>query len=302
MQLKPLSRLRTFFQLISAILSNAYIVAWFKSPFLYMGSAKAITPPILNCYACPSAIVSCPVGSVQHFMVIKAFPYYVLGFLVILGASVGRFFCGWACPFGLVQDILARIKKVKIAIPKFLLYGKYIVLIAAVFVIPYLAADTIFCKICPQGALEGGIPQILLQPQLRHLIGLGNNNQENLSDADDEEDFDNVSTKGLLYWIKISLLILIIGCSILIKRPFCRVICPLGAFMAIFNKISFLQMSVAKERCTNCLWCRKVCPVDINIHDDPNSPECLRCGLCTACPASAVRFATVFSSPKSEIA
>lgn len=273
MQIKALSRLRTFLLLFCAVLVNGYIPGWLYKPHLYGGTLKGVVPPILNCYACPGAFVSCPAGSIQHFMVIKAIPYYVLGVMLIVGATLGRLFCGWACPFGFAQDLLFRIKTRKITMPQWLRFGKYAFLVLTVFLIPYLIADTFFCKLCPQGALEGGIPQMLLKPELHHLA-------------------------GMLYWSKIAILAVVIIAAILIKRPFCRIVCPVGAFLAIFSKVSLLQMKIENKSCTSCGWCRAVCPVDINISDDPNSAECIRCGLCTACPTSAVKFTTVFSRPK----
>ncbi len=272
MKFKSISRLKLFFQFLFTIAINGYIPGWLSKPHLYTGSAKGIVPPVLNCYACPSTYVSCPAGSIQHFMVIKAIPYYALGLLILIGASVGRLFCGWACPFGLAQDLLYKIKTKKIRMPKWLRFGKYLFLIFTVFLIPYLISDTMFCKLCPMGALEGGIPQMLLNPELHHLA-------------------------GFLYWKKIVILAVVILASIFIKRPFCRAVCPVGAILALFNRISFLQMKVDENACTECGWCQIVCPVDINISEDPNSLECIRCGLCTNCPTSAVKFTTIFAKP-----
>ncbi|RKZ34633.1 hypothetical protein DRQ33_01735 [bacterium] len=255
---------------ISALLINSYISGWLYKPHLYTGKLKAIILPVLNCYACPGAFPSCPIGTIQHFMVIKFVPLLTLGILIILGALVGRLFCGWACPFGLFQELLHKIPTPKLSMPRWMRFGKYLFLIITVFVVPYIITDTFFCKLCPQGALEGGIPQMLLKPELRHLA-------------------------GWLYWTKIAILTITIFLVIFIKRFFCRAICPLGAFLAIFNKISIVQMKVNISQCTQCKLCKKVCPVDINIYEDPNSPECIRCGLCIGC-LNGVKYSTIFSS------
>ncbi len=275
MSSRGISRLRTIVQILFALAINGYIVAWFSKPNLYSGSLKGVVLPVLNCYACPSALISCPAGSIQHFMAIKAVPFFVLGVMIFLGALVGRFFCGWVCPFGLLQDILNKIKTRKITIPRWLRFGKYLFLVFTVFLIPYFISDTLFCKLCPQGALEGGIPQMLLNPELHHLA-------------------------RVLYWSKIAILIAMLVAMLFIKRFFCRVICPIGAMMAIFNKVSLLQMKVVRECCDDCSLCRSVCPVDIDPTDDPNSPECIRCGMCTACAKSSVKFTTIFSKEKFE--
>ncbi len=268
---KGLKRFRLASQLLALVLLNGYVKGWIRRPHLYSGNAKGIVLPVLNCYACPGAYTSCPAGSLQHFMVVKAFPCYVLGVFFVFGAFLGRLLCGWACPFGLLQDILFKIKTKKLALPRWMRYGKYAFLVLAVFVLPYLLADTVFCKICPQGALEGGIPQVLLKPELRRLV-------------------------GTLYLSKIAVLVVFVVAMVFVKRPFCRVVCPVGAALAVFNKVSLLRLRVDETRCDRCGFCRVVCPVDIAVYEDPNSLECVRCGECTACPRGAVAFTTLFAA------
>ncbi len=273
MKLKAITRLRTFIQIIAAIITNGYVEGWIFKPHLYVGNIKAILPPILNCYACPGAFPSCPMGSLQHYMVIQAFPYYIIGSMILFGAFIGRLFCAWACPFGLFQDILHKIPTRKFKMPRWFRFCKYAFLILTVFLLPFIISDTVFCKLCPDGALVGGIPQMLLNSELHHLA-------------------------GTLFWTKIAILAVIIIVVILINRFFCRAVCPMGAFMAFFNKISLLQMVVDQQACDKCNMCKEVCPVDIAVYESPDSPECIRCGQCTSCPKGAVRFGTIFSKKR----
>ncbi|MEO0108353.1 MAG: 4Fe-4S binding protein, partial [candidate division WOR-3 bacterium] len=113
-----------------------------------------------------------------------------------------------------------------------------------------------FCKLCPQGTLGAGIPLVLWDPLggLRDMV-------------------------GWLYWVKISILLLVLLAAISIKRPFCRLICPIGAIYSLFNKISLLHLTVG-EGCSTCRVCAKVCPMDIEVHRDPNQGECIRCLEC----------------------
>lgn len=261
---------RKLTQIAGLILPNAFISGWVSKPHLYSGVLKSVPFPTLNCYACPGAFFSCPIGSLQHFVVIKTVPQFVLATLVFVSASVGRLFCGWLCPFGFIQDLLFKIPLPKIRLPRFFRWLKYVVLILTVFLLPLIIADTVFCKLCPQGALEGGIPQVLLNKELRSLL-------------------------GTLFAVKIVILIAVIILAILITRIFCRAICPLGAFFALFNRVSALRLVVDMNKCVKCGKCRKVCPVDIEVFDDPNSAECIRCGLCIEeCSPKAVRFTTIF--------
>lgn len=67
--------------------------------------------PGLNCYSCPGARGACPIGSLQAVIGSWNFKmaYYVAGFLIFVGALLGRLVCGFLCPFGLIQDLLNKI-------------------------------------------------------------------------------------------------------------------------------------------------------------------------------------------------
>jgi len=168
-----------------------------------------------------------------------------------------------AVGFGLVLvlDVLA-----KVSLPStFLKYG-YLFLVAGVA--SFLTIEPWFCKLCPQGTLGAGIPLVLWDPvnALRGLV-------------------------GWLYWVKISILLLVIVGAMAIKRPFCRLVCPIGAVYSVFNKGSLLKLTLDREQCKDCGLCRKVCPMNIEPTCGQNQLECIRCGECvTACPKSCLRF------------
>ena len=197
------------------------------------------------------------------------------GFLIFVGALVGRFVCGFLCPFGLIQDLLHKIpfpKKLKtFRGDKLLRKLKYVILILFVILLPMFLTDILgqgapyFCKlICPAGTLEGGIPLVLLNPVMRNAI-------------------------GWLYAWKNVLLIVIVLLSIVIYRPFCKYLCPLGAIYSVFNPISVFRYRVDKEKCTGCGACTRACKMNCNPVKNANDPECIRCGLCKkACPTGAV--------------
>ena len=97
-----------------------------------------------------------------------AFPFYVLGFLVLFGLTLGRWICGWLCPFGWVQDLVYRIpffRKLRtFRFDRYLRWLKYAVLGILVIGLPlYSALKGVlvpwFCKLlCPAGTLLGGVP------------------------------------------------------------------------------------------------------------------------------------------------
>lgn len=271
-----ISKIRLIVQACFAALSNGYIKG-FTQGSLYQGDIKYVCTPGLNCYSCPGAFASCPIGSLQATLNSRDYyvSLYVAGILVVTGTFLGRFVCGFLCPFGLVQDLLFKIpfvKKIR-TLPgeKFLRWLRYLILLVFVILLPVFVMDITglgqpwFCKyICPAGTLEGGIPQTLLNENLRGAIGF------------------------LFKW-KVSILVVTVISSIIIYRPFCRYICPLGAIYGLFNKVSFYRYKVDPDKCTKCGACQKICKLNIKVYENPNSLDCIRCGECKAgCPKKAI--------------
>ena len=89
--------------------------------------------------------------------------------------------------------------------------------------------------------------------------------------------------------------------SVLFYRPFCKWLCPLGAFYALFNRVSLFQMKVDKNKCVSCGKCARACKMDVDVTKTPNHTECIRCGMCIrACPTNAVCFRYGFGDGKKE--
>ncbi len=218
---------------------------------------KNVCMPALNCYSCPAAGTACPVGTAQHFISVGQTPYFVVGTMAAIGAVAGRITCGWICPFGWIQELLYKINSFKFRLPKWFGYFKYLSLLLLVIFIPFFTHETWFCKVCPAGTIEAGIPWILMDPSLRRLL-------------------------GELFAFKITVLITFITLSVFTKRPFCR-FCPLGAFFGLFNKLSFFKLHVDTNKCNQCDFCYRVCPMGLKPYENPNSDECIRCLECTDC-------------------
>ncbi|MFQ9333324.1 MAG: 4Fe-4S binding protein, partial [Finegoldia magna] len=169
---KIMDNFRHAFQSLWFLITNSYVEG-FKTGKIYGGNLKKICVPGMNCYSCPGAKGSCPIGSLQAVIGNSnyKFSYYILGFLFFIGALMGRFVCGWLCPFGLIQDLLYKIpffKKIKtFKYDKHLRKIKYFILLIFVIILPMFVVDILgqgspyFCKlICPIGMLEGGIPLV----------------------------------------------------------------------------------------------------------------------------------------------
>ena len=285
-------KIRFWSQAAATLGSNAYLVG-LKTGNLYTGVLKHGCVPTLNCYSCPAALFACPIGAMQvtvagaggldltalHTIgarlaaISTSLPLLVIGFLALIGGIVGRAACGWICPFGWFQELLNRIPSPKFNGPQVLKYLKYVILIVFVFLLPafwldeYDGGEPSFCKyICPAGTLEGGLPLAYLQPGLR-------------------------SQLGWLFTWKATLLALLIAAAVFIRRPFCRWVCPLGAFYGPFNKVSLYRIEFEKEGCIECGACSRKCPVSLDVPRQVDQAECLRCLECRdACPKQLLKI------------
>lgn len=271
------TKVRSFFQILYTIITNGYAYGYLNGK-IYKGSTKYACVPGLNCYSCPGALASCPLGALQAALNKRNLevPFAVLGFFFIFGSILGRFVCGWLCPFGLLQDLLHKIplfrKRKKLPHHSILKYGKYVVLfglviIGSAFLFSGFARVPAFCKyLCPSGTFMGAIPLLSGNETLRSQIG------------------------GLFYW-KFGILVFIILLSVKIYRPFCQYLCPLGAIYGWFNRFSLVQIHWEKDACTSCMACQKKCPVDLPPEKISVSPECIKCGQCIdVCPAGCLSY------------
>ena len=156
---QTMSRFRGWIQAGAALLTNLHLPNFLKGG-LYQGAGKAVCVPGLNCYSCPAASGACPIGAFQAVVGSSkfSFSYYITGFLILLGILLGRFICGFLCPFGWFQELLHKIptKKLSTKRLKLLTYLKYAVLLVMVFLLPAFLVndvgmgDPFFCKyLCP---------------------------------------------------------------------------------------------------------------------------------------------------------
>lgn len=270
-------RLRLAVQLIFTIVTNGYLYG-FVNGKIYQGKAKYACLPGLNCYSCPGAIASCPIGALQALLNQQGFqvPFAALGFFFLFGSLMGRLVCGWLCPFGLVQDLLYKIpflrKRKRLPLHRILKYGKYMTLILLVgvgsaFLFGGFAKLPAFCKyLCPSGTLFGAIPLLAANELLRGQAG------------------------GLFFW-KLGVLLFLLLLSVIVYRPFCQYLCPLGAVYGLFNRFSLVQIHWEEDKCVSCKACEKACPVSLSVQEISRSPECIRCGKCVdACPEKCLHF------------
>ena len=213
----------------------------------------------------------CPFGGIETLL-----PYIftghtlkttnLLNFSILLGVLgvalvAGRAFCGWMCPLGTIQDFLAswgrrltgerkhiRGKASKALLPLRLpaAADKYLryakyLILALIFVASLYAVYPPLHEFCPVRAVFG----FKMTP---------------------------------LLW---SVLVTFLVTSVFVERAWCKYLCPLGATLAIFNKISPVRIVSDSNHCNNCGRCDIECSMGIqDVPDNLSDPECIRCLEC----------------------
>jgi len=218
------------------------------------------------CWEGPLALMACPIGVLEHAFADRA--WYLLPYLFgVFGVSsviFGRAACGWACPIGFLQD-LTRGRRTKHPLDEKMRYLKYAIL-ALIPPVCYVTGTLAYTNICPVGGLTATLPHLALDP--------------------DGYTFTAFFVPKMLILAGFFVLIL------LMTRGWCRHLCPVGAMMGPFNKISVLELRYFEDKCIKCFKCAKVCPMQIRMPYDNRSSECIRCGTCVdACPTDALALA-----------
>ncbi|MCS7279020.1 MAG: 4Fe-4S binding protein [Thermodesulfobacteriaceae bacterium] len=275
-------RSRKWVQIVSTFFHNGYL-GFLNTSQIYNGFLKNFCAPGLNCHSCPSALFCCPLGMIQNFNIsLRVLPltsligpfFYLLSFFLFFGLTLGRFICGWLCPFGFFQELLYRIPFYKNSSNfKGQDFFKISLTLLFVFILPILIISELgygilwFCKFfCPAGTLEAGYFNLFFQPFL----------------------FKNI---GYVFYLKTLLLLMIILLCIINFRFFCKTACPLGLIYGYFNRISIVKLTLEEKRCPFCKICEKVCPMRISLPEKLDSKECIRCLICLkVCPYKAIKL------------
>ena len=232
------------------------------------------------------------------------FPWIVLGTIFLIGAVVGRAFCGWVCPIGFIQDIITTLKgKLNFISPrthKAAKQVKYLVLFVTFLISGSLGitlylgggsdyknalgifASGPFIAISPDGTLFGTIPALLTM--VRENFGALIARPPTI-----QEVWAGLNRIPPLPALRIIILVAFFAAAWKVPRFWCRYVCPTGALMAVFQKYSYAGIKRDPVKCTKCPHCEVRCPMQINILDLPwekfNDPECIMCMECVdACP------------------
>ena len=172
----------------------------------------------------------CSIGAVQNVALTLVSDSYSIPLFVLLlfilpilfTLFFGRVFCAGVCPFGALQE-LVNIKNYKLS--------KAVTSVLGIFPWIYLGFAVLF-------AVTGSRFIICRFDPFVGIFRLG----------------------GEFPLILFGILLLIF--SIFTGRPFCRFLCPYGAILSLFSRISFLRVKITKKECIKCQLCHNACPVD----------------------------------------
>lgn len=197
------------------------------------------------------------------------FPQIILVLMVFLVTALwGRFFCGFLCSFGMLQELLfffpGRVVFRKVRIPerfdsvmKYVKYGILAFIAAGVWILA-LPVDSSWDPWGVFGMLVSGNLSVVSQA---------------------------IPTVGF------ALLLAIAAASLLVERFFCRYLCPLGALFAVVSRKRLYKIRRRSDTCTNCGLCTRTCSMGIDVpgKDAVVSGECIQCMQClTACPKESL--------------
>lgn len=254
-----------------AWVQGVFLLIWLDPLMLRLHN---VCGPVFHCYSCPMAFLACPIGVVANFSAIHVIPFLALGTLLLAGGLLGSFVCGWVCPFGFLQDVVGRIPTRKFSLPSWAGYTRYGVLVILVLLVPFLFGEghpLFICALCPAGALEGAVPNIVKQAVTQAPIS-----------------WPNAAKTVILGLFLVGMFVK--------WRPWCTLLCPLGAIYGLFNKASFLMLGFSPGRCKRCGACRKMCKYGVVPDHGANLVGCIRCLECARC--GAITVSSVLSLPE----
>lgn len=210
--------------------------------------------------ACP-----CPIQSLQYSLLnFLGHDYkwqtlvYLLGLLPITYVF-GRVFCGWICHLGAVQEFLflgSRFQLLQSAGAQRAMRALRAAALLALIIQLFLTQTNLYKKVDPFAVLF------------------------------------NFTSPGLTGWLLLGLLVV---ASVLIHRPFCKTVCPVGLILGWVSKLPGASVLGPNSQCLGCSACHGACKINAITRDGRRSlldnQECIRCGECLdQCRTSSLTF------------
>ena len=231
-------------------------------------------------------------AKIQFLPAVMALNVVVVVALVVLTLVFGRIYCSVICPLGVMQDLLARLrrKKNKYDYSKEVKWLRYPVLV--LFILAGVAGiGSLFQLLAPYSSY-GRIATMLFQP----LWMMGNNVLATIAERADSYAFYSVDV-----WMK-SMPVLVIAAATLVVllvlawrggRTYCNTICPVGTILSFCARFSWFKIRFDADKCKNCSMCSKNCKaacIDYKTHTVDYS-RCVVCGNCIdKCKFGALKY------------
>ena len=233
-------------------------------------------------------------------------PLLILAIILIMTIVLGRFFCGWICPFGLYMDVLTLIRKtfqiryriIPDKLNKFLHNFRYALLLLFLIlalILSLIEQPSTVNRLTLMASHFAGPFQhlgILLGPMVPLIvpwtgpleIGGLYFSFPYIQQVMTYSSESIVTINALLF-----LALVVIG-SFFVRRVWCR-FCPTGASIAVLNKIKgfkwapMLHLNKNKTKCTKCGICKRVCPVQVTEVYEQKEGKIMTsmCMLCLRC-------------------
>ena len=236
-------------------------------------------------------------------------PKLVLGMLLLfLPFVLGRVFCGWICPMGIVIDIVDSTfrgkkrfrnhskhsfenwKRVKYMLLFFFLGSAAAGITVYFYLSPISLINRFFITfVYPALAVITSTLLDILRP-LAKITGLGSLVYATVKTP-------TYNTNFFVF----AMVSIILAFACLKPRFWCRYLCPSGALLGILSHSPIIRRTVTREECTECGLCRQNCPMNAIEKEpyDTNHSECLTCLKCSKiCPENAIKFKTRFKKSK----
>ena len=237
-------------------------------------------------------------AKIQFLPAVMALNVIVVVALVVLTLVFGRIYCSVICPLGILQDVMARLRRKpnKYSYSRQIAWLRYVML--ALLVVAIVAGVGSLVQLLAPYSAFGRIATMLFQP----LWIQGNNVLATIAERADSYAFYSVDV-----WMR-SLPVFIIAAVTLVVlfilawrggRTYCNTICPVGTVLSLLARFSWLKVRFDADKCKNCSMCSRNCKascIDYKTHTVDYS-RCVVCGNCIdSCRFGALAYSSRPSS------
>ena len=241
-------------------------------------------------------------AKLQFLPAVLSLNVVVLVILLLLTLVFGRIYCSVICPLGVMQDLMASVrrKKNRYSYSPAVSWLRYLML--AVMVVAIAAGiGSLVALLAPYSSF-GRIATHLLQP-----LYMGVNNVlASLAERADSYAFYSVDV-----WLRTLPTLIIAALTFVVLftlawrngRTYCNTICPVGTVLGFVARFSWLKVRFDADKCRNCSLCSKNCKascIDYKTHTVDYS-RCVACGNCVEkCKFGALHYAPATKKATSE--